>query len=54
VESQANQAFLLVRPDQHIAARAEDAADLDLDLATGNRSTSIQTVSTVDSSASGD
>ncbi len=30
VESQANQAFLLVRPDQHIAARAEDAADLDL------------------------
>lgn len=54
VESQANQAFLLVRPDQHIAARAEDAADLDLDLATGNRSTGIQTVSTVDSSASGD
>jgi hypothetical protein len=27
--------FLLVRPDQHIAARAADAADIDLDLAAG-------------------
>ena len=54
VESQSSQAFLLVRPDQHIAGRADDAADLDLDLATGNRSTGIQTVSTVDSSAPGD
>ena len=54
VESQAHQAFLLVRPDQHIAGRADDAADLDLDLATGNRGTGIQTVSAVDSSASGD
>ena len=54
VESQANQAFLLVRPDQHIAARADDAADLDLDLATAHRDTGTQTVSTVCSSASGD
>jgi 2-polyprenyl-6-methoxyphenol hydroxylase-like FAD-dependent oxidoreductase len=54
VESQASQAFLLVRPDQHIAARADYAADLDLDLATGHRGTGTQTVPTVDSSASGD
>lgn len=31
--------FLLVRPDQHIAGRAADATDLDLDLATGHRAT---------------
>jgi 2-polyprenyl-6-methoxyphenol hydroxylase-like FAD-dependent oxidoreductase len=28
--------FLLVRPDQHIAWRADDAADIDLDLVTGH------------------
>lgn len=39
VDSQADQAFLLVRPDQHIAARADDPADLDLGLATGRRGT---------------
>jgi hypothetical protein len=27
--------FLLVRPDQHIAARAANAAGIDLDLAAG-------------------
>jgi 2-polyprenyl-6-methoxyphenol hydroxylase-like FAD-dependent oxidoreductase len=54
VESRASQAFLLVRPDQHIAARADDAAALDLDLATASRGTGPQTVSTVRSSASGD
>jgi 2-polyprenyl-6-methoxyphenol hydroxylase-like FAD-dependent oxidoreductase len=31
--------FLLVRPDQHIAGRAADAANLDLELATGHRAT---------------
>jgi hypothetical protein len=29
--------FLLVRPDQHIAWRATDPADIDLDLVTGHR-----------------
>jgi hypothetical protein len=28
--------FLLVRPDQHIAWRAGDASDIDLDLVTGH------------------
>jgi hypothetical protein len=28
--------FLLVRPDQHIAWRAPDAAEIDLDLVTGH------------------
>jgi 2-polyprenyl-6-methoxyphenol hydroxylase-like FAD-dependent oxidoreductase len=54
VESQDNQAFLLVRPDQHIAARADDAACLDLDLATARRGTGTQTVPAVRSPASGD
>ena len=31
--------FLLVRPDQHIAWRASDAAQIDLDLVTGHLST---------------
>ena len=30
--------FLLVRPDQHIAWRARDAAEIDLDLVTGHTS----------------
>jgi hypothetical protein len=30
--------FLLVRPDQHIAWRAREAAEIDLDLVTGNLS----------------
>ncbi len=30
--------FLLVRPDQHIAWRARDAAQIDLDLVTGHPS----------------
>ena len=31
--------FLLVRPDQHVAWRARDAAQIDLDLVTGHLST---------------
>jgi 2-polyprenyl-6-methoxyphenol hydroxylase-like FAD-dependent oxidoreductase len=54
IDSQEDQPFLLVRPDQHIAARADNAADLDLDLATGHRRTSTSAVSTTRSSASGD
>jgi 2-polyprenyl-6-methoxyphenol hydroxylase-like FAD-dependent oxidoreductase len=54
VDSAADQPFLLVRPDQHIAARADDAADLDLDLAIGHRVPGTHAVSTKSSSASGE
>ena len=50
VDSPADQPFLLVRPDQHIAARADDAADLDLDLAIGHRVPGTHAVSTTSSS----
>ena len=30
--------YLLIRPDQHIAWRAADAAEIDLDVVTGGRS----------------
>ncbi|HEV2638843.1 MAG TPA: FAD-dependent monooxygenase [Actinocrinis sp.] len=36
--------FLLVRPDQHVAGRAQDPADLDLDQATGRSLTRTTTV----------
>jgi hypothetical protein len=54
VDSAADQPFLLVRPDQHIAARADDAADLDLDLAIGHRVPGTHAVPTTSSSASGE
>jgi hypothetical protein len=54
MDSAADEAFLLVRPDQHIAARANDAADIDLDLAIGYRVPGTHAVSTTSSSASGD
>jgi len=54
VDSAADQPFLLVRPDQHIAARADDAADLDLDLAIGHRVPGARAVSASSSSESGD
>lgn len=54
VNSETDQPFLLVRPDQHIAARANNAADIDLDRATGYRFPETHAVSTTSSSASGD
>jgi 2-polyprenyl-6-methoxyphenol hydroxylase-like FAD-dependent oxidoreductase len=54
VDSQSDSPFLLVRPDQHIAGRADDAADLDLDLALGHRVPGSRAVSTTSTSASGD
>ena len=53
------QEFLLVRPDQHIAWRAGDAADIDLDLVTGyagppgTQASGGDSVSSMDAGAAG-